>query len=185
MDLATLVDALSSVLIAIAIGLLWRARAQFMNLKPIIPALFFVLLGRISDIILEHAAGSSGPTSVSAGGELERGVAIAGNFTDALGFSLLIYGFLRIIREHRKELEHIQKLETLLPLCAHCKKYRSPENQWLPIEKYLTEHGTPDLSHSICPTCLEELYGDILERRRMKGKGDIPSPLPPESPSPS
>ncbi len=173
MALATLVDVLSSALIVIAIGMLWKARPQFVNLKPLIPAMIFVLLGRISDSIIEHAAGSVATTGISAGGDFERGVAIAGNLTDAIGFALLIYGFLKIIREHRKEKEHIHELETLLPLCANCKKYRTPDNQWFPIEKYLTEHGTPDLSHSLCPTCLQELYGDVLERRRKKGNDDV------------
>ena len=52
-------------------------------------------------------------------------------------------------------------LEQLLPLCANCKKYRTADGQWLPIEKYLVDSGAPTLTHGICPDCAEKLYGYV------------------------
>jgi DNA-binding response OmpR family regulator len=47
----------------------------------------------------------------------------------------------------------VRQLESLLPICAYCKKVRNDANLWEAVETYLTEHTGMDLSHSICPDC--------------------------------
>jgi len=59
-------------------------------------------------------------------------------------------------------------LERMLPLCSNCKKYRTEEGKWLPIEKYLIDSGAPKLSHGICPDCTALLYGDRLKKKRQE-----------------
>ena len=76
-----------------------------------------------------------------------------GNICDVLGILFLIYGFLKTIEFQNKKEKRIQDLETLLPLCAWCKKYRAENGEWKPIEDYLRDSGAPVVTHGICPEC--------------------------------
>jgi CheY-like chemotaxis protein len=63
----------------------------------------------------------------------------------------------------------ISRLESLLPICAYCKKIRSDEDYWEAVEGYLTERTGIHFSHSICPDCVEEHVNpqmEALEERR-------------------
>lgn len=55
----------------------------------------------------------------------------------------------------------LEKLHGILPICASCKKIRAPDNNWKDIDKYIIEHTNADLSHGICPSCLQKLYPDF------------------------
>ncbi len=63
----------------------------------------------------------------------------------------------------------IRKLEILLPICSNCKKMREPNTDpyrsesWVRVESYIEEHTESRFSHSLCPDCMQELYGDLLE----------------------
>ncbi len=63
----------------------------------------------------------------------------------------------------------IRKLEILLPICSNCKKMREPNtdpyssDSWVRVESYIEEHTESRFSHSLCPDCMQELYGDLLE----------------------
>lgn len=52
----------------------------------------------------------------------------------------------------------IRTLQGLLRICAHCKKIRDDAEVWRPIEAYITMHSAAELSHGICPQCLDEHY---------------------------
>ena len=98
-------------------------------------------------------------------GSLEQLFATISNITDVVGIAFLIYGFISIIKHERVEEKHIQDLERMLPLCASCKKYRTEDGKWMPIENYLLGLGGARLTHGICPECTTKLYGDILDRK--------------------
>ena len=163
MELSVITDALSFLLLLFAYSLLWKERGRFYSLKPLLPALILLSLGRIGDISQEHPS----PTVYQfLGMERETFVSVfaaAGNLMDVVGISFLIYGFLKIIKHIREERKHIQDLENLLPICSSCKKFRTEEGEWMPIEKYLIETGTKGLTHGICPDCVGKLYGDVGE----------------------
>jgi sensor domain CHASE-containing protein len=53
----------------------------------------------------------------------------------------------------------IQKLESILPICANCKKVRDDQGYWEQVESYLLTASNIKCSHGICPECLEKLYG--------------------------
>lgn len=57
----------------------------------------------------------------------------------------------------------IKTLSGLLPICAHCKKIRDDGGYWQQVESYVRDHSEATFSHSICPDCMTEHYGDILE----------------------
>jgi DNA-binding response OmpR family regulator len=49
----------------------------------------------------------------------------------------------------------VQKLHELLPLCAWCKKIQNSQEQWVQFEAYVAQQMGKDISHSICPDCLD------------------------------
>ena len=61
---------------------------------------------------------------------------------------------------------YIKHLESILPICAKCKKIKEPnaphQNQesWTAIEAFIENRSKTKFSHGICPKCEEELYGD-------------------------
>jgi len=79
------------------------------------------------------------------------------------------------LKERNQELEnsiqHIKRLEGLLPICCNCKKIRAVKDKpremksWVQIEEYISERTDADFSHGICPECEEELYPEIYKDR--------------------
>lgn len=59
---------------------------------------------------------------------------------------------------HRK----LRLYETILPLCAGCKKVRDDAGrepgtgEWMPLEEYLERRAGVTVSHGYCPGCAEE-----------------------------
>jgi len=54
----------------------------------------------------------------------------------------------------------IKILRGIIPICSHCKKIRDDQGFWKKIESYISEHSETEFSHSICPECSDELYGN-------------------------
>jgi hypothetical protein len=65
--------------------------------------------------------------------------------------------------------DRIGKLETLLPMCAGCKKTRDEQGRWQSVEEYLEAQGGTRVSHGICPECTKSLYGDYYKNRSDPG----------------
>ena len=61
--------------------------------------------------------------------------------------------------ELRAALEHIRRLEGVLPICMHCKRIRDDAGGWSQIERYVASHSEATFSHGICPTCMMTHYG--------------------------
>lgn len=61
-------------------------------------------------------------------------------------------------QELEQTLREVKVLQGLLPICSHCKKIRNDQNQWQPVESYITAHSAVDFSHGICPECLDKHY---------------------------
>lgn len=60
--------------------------------------------------------------------------------------------------ELQDALDEIKTLKGILPLCSFCKRVRSDNGQWMPIDMYIKQYSDADISHSVCPTCLQEHY---------------------------
>jgi len=56
--------------------------------------------------------------------------------------------------------EELSLLRGIIPICAKCKKIRDDSGYWEHVETYVQHHSDAELTHNICPTCDEELYGD-------------------------
>lgn len=73
----------------------------------------------------------------------------------------ILIGLLELyIRRLERALESVKTLEGMLPICASCKKIRTPDNDWHVIEKYIKERTDATFTHSLCPECVEKLYGE-------------------------
>lgn len=70
------------------------------------------------------------------------------------------------LRKQKLELEQaladIKQLSGILPICSFCKKIRDDTGYWQQVERFIADHSDAIFSHSLCPTCKEEHYGDIL-----------------------
>lgn len=54
----------------------------------------------------------------------------------------------------------IKILRGLLPICSRCKKIRDDQGFWKQVETYFETHSEVTFTHSICPGCMDVLYGD-------------------------
>ena len=60
------------------------------------------------------------------------------------------------IRDLETALSRIKTLQGLVPICCYCKKVRNDKNYWEQLETYLSQHSGVEISHGICPDCLEK-----------------------------
>ena len=69
-------------------------------------------------------------------------------------------------------LSEVKTLQGLIPICANCKKIRNDAGFYESVEEYITQRTDADFSHTVCPDCMETLYGD--EPWFDKLEGEIP-----------
>lgn len=65
-------------------------------------------------------------------------------------------------RELRQTLEHVRKLESLLPICAGCRRIRNHSGDWVIFERYLHDTTGTNFTHGLCPTCYRKYGGEEL-----------------------
>ncbi len=54
-------------------------------------------------------------------------------------------------------LERNKQLAELVPICAWCKKLRDDKDYWMQVDAFLVHHMGADLTHGICPDCMEKM----------------------------
>jgi diguanylate cyclase len=76
--------------------------------------------------------------------------------------------------ELKKITAQLDQLRILaLPICMFCKKIRVDQNYWQQIETYFARHIDVGFSHGICPDCMRERYGHLVdteETRKQVGR---------------
>ncbi|MCG8619883.1 MAG: PAS domain-containing protein [Desulfobacterales bacterium] len=65
----------------------------------------------------------------------------------------------RLVTDLKKALSRIKTLSGLLPICASCKKIRDDKGYWNLLESYIESHSHACFSHSLCPDCIDSIYG--------------------------
>jgi hypothetical protein len=68
-----------------------------------------------------------------------------------------------MMTEIKQALDHIKKLQGMLPICSACKNIRDDEGYWNRIESYISEHSEVKFTHSICPDCAKKLYPEFYK----------------------
>ncbi|MCP4760769.1 MAG: GAF domain-containing protein [archaeon] len=62
----------------------------------------------------------------------------------------------------KQTLEELQSLRKILPICSHCKKIRDDKGFWGDVENYLKKYLRTEVSHGICPECMEKHYSEYV-----------------------
>lgn len=163
-----IIDVFSHVLLIGALFWFWKERKHFYLLRPLLPAFAFLAIDHIAGLPLKHPNIRLSDYFLLPVGSVELVLATVGDIASNMGVTFLIYGFIKMIKYKQAEKKHIQELEQMLPLCSNCKKYRTENGQWLPVEKFLIDSGAPRLTHGICPECSEKRYDDILNKNKHK-----------------
>jgi sigma-B regulation protein RsbU (phosphoserine phosphatase) len=70
------------------------------------------------------------------------------------------------VAELEHALAHVNRLEQLLPICAHCKRIQSGED-WHDLEGFLASSTGVRFSHGACPACA----GEWLDEEGFKASG--------------
>jgi hypothetical protein len=88
-------------------------------------------------------------------------------FSSALGVITLKKRLGTLFRIHSLE-SRVEALESILPMCAGCKKTRNDEGEWLSVESYIETHEQGvSITHAMCPECMQEYYGDVIARHNL------------------
>lgn len=64
-----------------------------------------------------------------------------------------------LIQQLNSALKDVKTLGGLIPICSSCKKIRDDKGYWNQLEAYFEQHSTALFSHSLCPACMDEIYG--------------------------
>ncbi len=65
----------------------------------------------------------------------------------------------------------IDRLTSLLPICAYCKNIQDDRSTWVSVEQYVTSKTDTDLTHTICPSCYEnEVKPELEELKQTSGR---------------
>ena len=143
------------------ISILWHERRHLSSSLPIIFGIVFLGVARILDVFLEYPSFGLLLKINLLSPAVSSVVNTVGDLADSIGVFLLILGFIQSIKNQIEQKEHIRGLETLLPICANCKKIRKEDNTWESIETYLGHTGAPPLTHGICPDCKAKMLEGI------------------------
>jgi hypothetical protein len=149
-----------------AFYLLWQHRKEFKSIIPFLVGVILSFIARFCDLLIVHPDFHISKILGVSKEFSSLFINTIGGFADVFAVLFLVVGFLQTIQYQQKRENRIRKLETLLPVCAGCKKYRVGDGTWHPIEKYLMESGAPDLTHSICPDCAAKLREEMKNLKK-------------------
>ncbi len=68
----------------------------------------------------------------------------------------------RLIVDLQKALDEINTLRGFIPICSSCKKIRDDQGYWHQVEEYIRDHSQAEFTHSICQSCAQKLYPEII-----------------------
>jgi len=54
----------------------------------------------------------------------------------------------------------LRELESIIPVCAHCRRLRDDRDAYLQMEDYFAKRAGVRFSHGVCPECAREHYPD-------------------------
>jgi hypothetical protein len=156
--------------LAWAFHLLWRERRKLRSLLPIIVSVVFLFVARLCEVLVEHPTMHIFRLFGFPREPYTVVITVIGGFADVLGVLFLVTGFIQTIRARRAQEKIIDELESLLPICSGCKKYKAEDGTWHPIEKYLLNSGSPEITHGLCPDCATDMREEIKHLTKQSRK---------------
>jgi len=75
----------------------------------------------------------------------------------------VLVAFAVLIDRITRQAREIRVLRGLLPVCGFCKKIRTEDQTWQPIESYISERSHASFTHTFCPECGKQHYGKYFE----------------------
>ena len=75
---------------------------------------------------------------------------------------LLAFLVARTARQTKELNQRVRQLEGILPICMFCKRIRDGQENWQPVETYISQHSQANFSHGICAECAKKHYGEYL-----------------------
>nr|WP_321465418.1 hypothetical protein [uncultured Desulfobulbus sp.] len=76
-----------------------------------------------------------------------------------------------IIRHTYRLLTRVSYLESILPVCASCKKIRVDPEFWEDIQRIVQERAKDEFTHGICPDCIEKYYPELRREGKVGTNG--------------
>jgi len=64
----------------------------------------------------------------------------------------------RAARELETARSELKQLRGLLPICMHCNRIRTSNDNWQELQSYVTSHTEASFTHSLCHDCLQKHY---------------------------
>ena len=61
-----------------------------------------------------------------------------------------------LVRQLGEALKRVKSLTGLLPICADCKKIRTPSGEWVQMESYISGHSEALFTHGFCDNCMKK-----------------------------
>ena len=62
-----------------------------------------------------------------------------------------------------EDISELMQLQSMLPICAGCKKIRNDKQYWESVDMYFNKHLDVEFTHSLCPECIKTLYQDSIK----------------------
>jgi len=62
-----------------------------------------------------------------------------------------------------EDIGELVELQKILSICACCKRIRTAEGDWKPVDQYFRARLDVEFSHGLCRDCYRERYGGIPE----------------------
>jgi K+-sensing histidine kinase KdpD len=146
-------------LLAVIIGA-WRGGPWI----GIMTAIASALTGLLADMLLSepylHLENDYSSAWIPVCNAIARGVVLVAATATVTKLQTLLRDRDGAAREHKRALEQIRTLESLLPVCAWCKRIRDvrADNEWKTIEHYIAEHTDSKFTHGMCPECCERVW---------------------------
>lgn len=76
----------------------------------------------------------------------------------------------RMAKQLAEALTEVKTIQGLLPMCCSCKSIRNDQGYWAKVEEYLTEQTDAQLSHGVCPGCMQQLYPEQYAQMQAQEK---------------
>ena len=85
---------------------------------------------------------------------------------------LITIGVLFLLRlSIRSYQKRIETLRGIVPICSYCKQIRDDKGYWNQVEAYVEEHTDAQFSHSVCSSCMEKHFPELVESDPENGQG--------------